>query len=227
MKSALLQPMSNAAAIVHLSKGQAVTDSLAIAREFGRRHDNVLQSIDALIQEGAISHLEFKETSYRDEQGKKRRMIELTERGALIAMPFIGGKKSRQGQVLLVDAFLKMRDEINSAAPWNELRKSAATSYVVMSETLQETREGDGKATEGFHYSNEAKMINRLCFGIGGSVSRESLSAQDLLLLDKVEIKNAALIGMGLPYDERKKLLQVYADNTRAKIAAKHQARLH
>jgi Rha family phage regulatory protein len=227
MKSSSLQAMQSAAMIVHLSKGQAVTDSLAIAREFGRRHDNVLQSIDALIEDGTINALEFKAVKYRDGKGEQRRMIELSERGALIAMPFIGGKKSKQGQVLLVDAFLKMRNEINGAAPWNQLRESAANSYTLMSETLQETRSEDGKKTDGYHYSNEAKMINRLLFDVTGSVSRESLSVQDLQLLDKVEIKNAALIGMGLPFKERKQQLQVYADTTRAKIAGKHQARLH
>lgn len=210
--------------IVHLYKGNPVTDSLTIAREFGRRHDNVLQSIDALIDDSTINALDFKVVKYIDAKGEHRKKIELTERGALIAMPFIGGKKSRQGQALLVDAFIKMRNEINSDAPWRELRKSAATSYSVMSETLQETRGDEGKSTASFHYSNEAKMINRLLFGSDRSVSRDSLSSHDLRLLEKVEIKNAALIGMGLSFKERKCLLQIYADKARTKIAAKQLA---
>ncbi|MFK0569560.1 hypothetical protein [Endozoicomonas sp.] len=36
-------------------------------------------------------------------------MYELTERGILFAMPFIGGIKSKKGQLALVDAFLQMR----------------------------------------------------------------------------------------------------------------------
>lgn len=93
--------------LVHLQKGQLVTDSLAIATEFQRMHKNVLQSLDVLIADCAISRLDFKPQNYLDVRGKKQRMIELTERGALIAMPFIGGKKSRLGQMRLVDAFLR------------------------------------------------------------------------------------------------------------------------
>lgn len=210
--------------IVHLYKGHPVTNSLIIAREFGRPHKNVLQSLDKLVEDGTIGRLEFKPSTYLNEQGKSQRMIELSERGALIAMPFIGGKKSRQGQALLVDAFIKMRNEINSDAPWTALRKSAATSFSVMSETLQETRGDEGKSTASFHYSNEAKMINRLLFGSDRGVSRDSLSSHGLRLLEKVEIKNAALIGMGLSFKERKCLLQIYADKARTKIAAKQLA---
>jgi len=215
--SAALFAGSNQSNIVHLSSGTPVTNSLTIAREFGRAHKNVLQSIGDLINDATISRLEFKPRDYIDERGKKQRMIELTERGALIAMPFIGGKKSRQGQVVLVDAFLKMRDAIANQTPWIESRKAAASSYVAMSETLQEVRAEDGKTTAGYHYSNEAKMINSVVFGIVGAVSRETLSGQDLALLDKVEIKNAILIGIGEQFQARKAHLIAYVERLRAK----------
>lgn len=216
-----ISPQNNAQ-IVHLSKGKPVTDSLTIAREFGRAHKNVIQSLSNLILDGTISRLEFKPRDYIDNRGKKQPMIELTERGALIAMPFIGGKKSRQGQIILVDAFLKMRDEINGAVPWKELRKAASTSYLAMTEMLQEARTEEGKITQGFHYANEAKMINSVLFGVGESINRDSMSNQELALLDKIEVKNAVLIGIGLPYQERKSLLQAYADKQRLIITSRY-----
>lgn len=100
--------------LVRLHDGQPVTDSLTIAREFGRRHDNVMASLRALISDGTISALEFKERDYRDSRGKIQTCIELKEEGALIAMPFIGGKKSRDGQKTLVRAFLAMRDQFRA-----------------------------------------------------------------------------------------------------------------
>lgn len=103
--------------LVHLRQGKPVTDSLSIAAGFGRRHSNVLQSLDDLIADGTISRLDFKSASYMDEQGKTRRMIELTERGALTAMPFIGGKNSRIGQARLVDEFLSLRAELEAPTP--------------------------------------------------------------------------------------------------------------
>src|SRR5260364_241150 len=89
------------APLVRLHRGMPVTDSLAIAREFKRLHKNVLATLDSLIADSSISRLDFKPAKYLDTQGKQRRAMELTERGALIAMPFIGGKNSRTGQVRL------------------------------------------------------------------------------------------------------------------------------
>jgi len=97
--------------IVHVFKGELVTNSLAIAQEFGRNHKDVLRSLDTLIENGTISRRKSAPPDYIDARGKAQRVIELSERDFLIAMPFIGGKKSEQGQVRLVDTFLQMRAE--------------------------------------------------------------------------------------------------------------------
>lgn len=85
--------------------GVASTNSLLIAECFGRAHKDVLKSLDKL-----AARRGFAPSAYIDESGKSNRMYELTERQALIAMPFIGGLKSEDGQVMLVDAFLALRD---------------------------------------------------------------------------------------------------------------------
>ncbi|MGZ9710437.1 Rha family transcriptional regulator [Glaciimonas sp. GNP009] len=206
------------ATIVHLYQGKPVTDSLVIAREFGRRHDNVLQHLDDLKGDGTVSHLESKEAFYSDAQGKKRRMIELTERGALIAMPFIGGRNSRIGQVRLVDAFLAMRDEMsNQTGDWSQSRKKVSTGYQMMSMALQETREDDGKHTSAFHYANEAKLVNWVMFGRFESVDRDQMEKVDLDCMEKIEAVNAIWIARGRTYNERKATLPAYLDSLRAK----------
>jgi Rha family phage regulatory protein len=105
-------PGSADIALVHIRGGELFTNSLAIAREFGRRHDNVLQTLDSLIADGTINHLDFKVVEYIDAKGEKRRMIELDERGGLVVMPFVGGRNARKGQARLVDAFLHMRERL-------------------------------------------------------------------------------------------------------------------
>ncbi|WP_025917212.1 Rha family transcriptional regulator [Herminiimonas sp. CN] len=208
--------------IVHLSKGTPITDSLTIAREFGRAHKNVLQSVGALIEDGTISRLEFKPRNYTDERGKTQRMIELTERGALIAMPFIGGKKSRQGQVKLVDAFMAMRDALaNQSAAWQDSRKAVSTSFCAMMDALQTTRADAGKATQQHHYANEAKLMNLVMFGFAGGMDKSPVSNADLKLLEKIEAKNAFLIARGRSYPERKVELQKHVTALRMKMLAK------
>lgn len=197
--------------IVHLHLGRPVTDSLAIATEFQRRHDNVLQKLDELIEYGTISRLDFKDANYTDEQGKQRRMIELTERGALIAMPFIGGRNSRAGQVRLVDAFMALRDKVaEDAGDWADSRKKVSAAFAMMCDTVQEVRADDGKTTCAHHYANEAKLVNWVLFGRFESVNRDQMAQADLMLMDKVEAKNAIWIARGRTYAERKAALPAY-----------------
>ena len=103
--------------LIKLVNNQPITSSLVISEQFERRHDNVVVSIKKLINSNAIGSLDFKETYYIDKSNRKQKMYELTERGFLIAMPFIGGSKAEQGQIKLVDAFLETHQR--SSLPQN------------------------------------------------------------------------------------------------------------
>jgi Rha family phage regulatory protein len=206
------------APLVHLHKGQPVTDSLTIATEFQRSHKNVLRSLDALIADGTISRLNFKPRDYLDERGKKQRLVELSERGALIAMPFIGGRNSRAGQVRLVDAFLTLRAELGEqSGGWSESRKKVSVGYAIMSDALQEVRADDGKTTGPHHYANEAKLVNWVLFGRFEGIDRDALERADLALMEKVEARNAIWIARGRTYDQRKEALPAFVQSLRAK----------
>ena len=112
--------------LVRLRDGVPTVTSLVIAREFGRRHDNVLRTLDSLIKDETIDRLNFEETSYTDDMNRAQRMIELDEAAALIAMPFIGGRNSRLGQKRLVHAFFAMREQLQAVAL--EAQKAAASA---------------------------------------------------------------------------------------------------
>jgi hypothetical protein len=91
------------------------------------------------------------------------------------------------------------------------LRHEAAASYKVMSQILQLTREAQGKTSAPHHYINEAKLVNWAASGKFQALERDSLPAAALDLLAKLEERNAVLIGLGKPYDERKAALQAFA----------------
>lgn len=132
-----LATRANDSALVHVRGGEPVTDSRTIAREFDRRHDNVLQTLDSLIADGTINDLDFKAVEYVDAKGEKRRMFELTERGALIAMPFVGGRNARNGQARLVDAFMVLRAvaQKSNAAPAIDLNSAASLREALLGYT--------------------------------------------------------------------------------------------
>lgn len=110
--------------LVCIKDDQVMTTSKAMAESFGRDHKNVLASIEKLIESRHLGELEFKPTSYTDKSNRQSKMYLLTERGFLIAMPFIGGSKSKDGQVRLVDRFIEMREalEKRKSVEWQQSR---------------------------------------------------------------------------------------------------------
>jgi hypothetical protein len=99
---------------------------------------------------------------------------------------------------------------------WKRLRHEATSSYKVMNQILQMTRERLGKTCAPHHYSNEARCINWALTGEFGKLDRDGLSPGDLDLLAKLENMNTVLIGCGMSYDDRKKELERYASEQRS-----------
>ena len=90
--------------------GSLTVSSLVIANLFGRSHANVLRSIDNLNKKLLEnSRVAFDSGLYQDSNGDKQRLFILNEEQFLIAMPFIGGKKSLEGQITLVQEFIRLR----------------------------------------------------------------------------------------------------------------------
>ncbi len=107
---------------------------------------------------------------------------------------------------------------------WRKLRHEAASSYKVMTQILQLTREEQGKASAPHHFTNEARMVNWALSGVMGPLDRDALSAGELDLLAALEQRNAVLIAQGREYARRKVLLEQHAADWRLhhvqKIAA-------
>lgn len=94
---------------------------------------------------------------------------------------------------------------------WQKARREASIGYRWMSETLQLSREGEGKATNRHHYANEARLINSVIHGTFKGRDRNQLNDRELEAVVFMEGHNARLIAQGKPYDERKDALIRYA----------------
>ncbi|ENZ3350180.1 Rha family transcriptional regulator [Salmonella enterica] len=151
--------------LIKIVKGEPVVSTEVIAGEFGRRHDNVMQNIRSLIESDHLGPLDFKESSYVNKQNKVQPCYELTERGFLIAMPFIGGEKARDGQVRLVDSFIEYREKVKRESAIQAERDLARVEYRPMTNAIKQSKEAEGKEAEHYHFSNEANLINRIVLG--------------------------------------------------------------
>lgn len=90
---------------------------------------------------------------------------------------------------------------------WELLRHASKSSNKVANDIIKLTRKELGKETQHFHYANEAKLVNHALTGEFKSIDRDSLSAQNLDLLAKLESRNAVLIARGVDRETRKEIL--------------------
>lgn len=103
-------------------------------------------------------------------------------------------------------------------------RDEAASSYKVMSSVLQIRRQIDGKESKPHHFMNEAKLVNWVHSGEFKSLDRESMTAEQLKLLAKLEEQNAVFLGMNMDYETRKLALYGFAELYRKNQGLKLEA---
>jgi Rha family phage regulatory protein len=194
--------------IVHGGKAAISIDSRSIATEFGRRHDNVLQTIKQLIDENTISFLEFKECSY-SKNGRAFPCYELTEKGFFIAMPFIGGRKSKEGQVRLVNEFFKLRKQLEqqmaekTKLPYQAVRCSGKDARMLLTDTIQAFviyAKSSGSQNADRYYSIITNTIYRSFLVIDPKIEnvRELLTTVQLSRLQTAELIAADALAQGM-----------------------------
>ena len=96
-------------------KQRIVTNSRHIATVFGKRHDNIIRDIKALVIEqdcGEFALLNFEETSYIDECGRKQPMYQMTKNGFLLVVMGYRTKKAMKFKVEFIKAFDFMREKL-------------------------------------------------------------------------------------------------------------------
>ena len=189
-------------------------DTNIMAELFDRPHRNLIRDIARLTADGIINTLNLERISYRDSRGREQSGYRLPERDAMVLMPFLGGKKSAQGQAKLVDEFMRMRSELRritsrKADPMLQLalRNKCATA-TLMTDCLVESRAAIGKDTKPHHFGNEHSLCNWILSGCYAHVADGDLSQQDLMRLAGIRKRNTVLILQGMSYQMRKDALR-------------------
>ena len=110
---------------------------------------------------------------------------------------------------------MQIDDILRGKLDHKKLRHEAASGSKVMSGILQLVRSEIGKATKDHHYSNEHRLVNWALSGKFEGLDRDSLSEKELDVLAKLQAKNSVLIGRGVEYAVRKKIMEQYAIDLR------------
>jgi phage regulator Rha-like protein len=196
------------ALVIHGKNNQIIVDSRDLAKEFGRDHKSVLRSLEELYQDGTISRHECVPRDYK-KRGRDYRCYELNKAGFLKAMPFIGGRKSREGQRRLVDAFLEQESKLERQSKEREkfsyqiARLSGKDSRAILTEVIQKfivyaTRQGSGSADR--YYCIITNLVYQALISSQPKASsiRELLTAIQLSHLSTIELTSAQALDDGM-----------------------------
>ncbi|WPE25039.1 hypothetical protein PshuTeo1_07340 [Pseudomonas hunanensis] len=100
---------------------------------------------------------------------------------------------------------------------WQQARLQSAVGYRGLCDALAVACEERGTSPQRHHFINEARLINQVITGQFAGRDRDQLSAEELLLVSLIEIRDVLLIGQGKDFDARKKALLRYIQSLRAK----------
>lgn len=149
---------------------QPLTNSLLVAQTFGKEHRNVVRDIKNLIEGGVLKNEQtpmFEETTYINEQNKQSYpMFIMNQDGfTLLAMGF-NGKKAMEFKLKYIEAFNKMKKEIESSKP------SVPQNYLEALKSLVKAEEQrEQLALENRKQAQEIVTISRENVELGNKIT--------------------------------------------------------
>lgn len=109
--------MSN---IVFIENNEVVTDSLNVAQVFGKRHDNVIQAIENIIEMEINSKEYFKECDYINvhatgiNKNRKYKKYDLTKEGFTLLVMGFTGSEAMKFKMMYINEFNRMEQELKN-----------------------------------------------------------------------------------------------------------------
>lgn len=193
------------------TRDTARVNSLYVAKFFEKRHDNVLADIRNLDCSEAFRLLNFKESSYKNEQGKKQPCVDMTRDGFTFLAMGYRGKKAAYFKELYIRRFNEMEQFIDTLV-------TARREFPLLTENIKLLHENP----KSYHFSNECDMLNRIVTGMSAKQFREKhgiakgesirpfLTEEQIEMLDKLQKADVGLLIAVPDYEQRKRQLEWY-----------------
>jgi Rha family phage regulatory protein len=187
----------------------ARVDSRYVAQFFGKRHDNVIRDIQNLDCSEEFRLLNFEESGYKNEQGKRQPCYTMTRDGFVFLVMGYRGKKAAQFKELYIKRFNDMEKHI-------ERLVTARHDFPILTEQIKLIHD----EPKAYHFSNECDMINRLVTGMSAKQFRDAhgiekgksirpyLTPEQVELMEKLQRIDAGLLVAVPEYEKRKALLE-------------------
>ena len=189
----------------------ARANSLIVAQMFERRHDNVLRDIKTLDCSDEFRRLNFEESSYINEQGKKQPCVNMTRDGFTFLVMGYRGKKAARFKEAYIRRFNEMESFIRTLVVTRQ-------DFPELTENIKLLHD----SPRPYHFSNECDMINRLVTGMTAKQFREThglkkgetirphLTDDQIWLMNALQKADIGLLISTPIYEERKRRLEWY-----------------
>lgn len=213
--------------LVKVTRKKVMTDSLTVAHNFGKRHDNVIQKIEETMKMDDSMLLNFKATYYTDDRGNQHKKYIMDRKSfAILAMGFTG-KKAFKWKLKFIDAFEVMEEILTrqNNLEWQEYRQTGKTKRHELTDSINrvvQLAELQGSKNANKYYTSFTKLIYGQVFGVKKIPDnfRNMLDEQSLQKLTLIEthtalwIKEAAHGGIDYhqPYKAVKRKLPLLLD---------------
>ncbi len=167
------------------------TTSIQVAEVFGKDHKNVMQSIDALIESGKFSRLNFQPSTYKDSRGKIQRMYLMDETLNRVLVGRFLGDDALDWQIKYAEEFQRLRSIVQRQKGDSSAELNKVVNYI-----LESQRAKEGKKTESWNYVNLACAVNREVFGETGCGKelRQQMTPEQQTKLNQTLTKKAKQI---------------------------------
>ena len=199
--------------VVHVSDhtGKIYTFSYEVASFFGSAHKTIMRSIRKILDKDKNLAAHFGAAKYNF-RGKKEPCYKITETGLGFLIVTFKSKKIDSLKMAYVEQFTAMRHCL-------PVRKHCRIEAKEMCSALEDHRATLGKETQDYHYMNEHRLCDLVLLGCSVSDYKQQnqipddlglsdfITPEQVSRLDVIRGDNHELIGSGVSYEERKKIL--------------------
>ena len=198
----------------------ARVNSLFVAKFFEKDHKNVLRDIKELDCSDEFRRLNFEQSSYKNDQGKRQPCVDMTRDGFTFLAMGYRGKKAAKFKELYIKRFNEMEKFIRTLV-------TARKEFPLLTENIKLIHDNP----KPYHFSNECDMINRIVTGMSAKQFRQAhgiakgesirpfLSPEQIELMDKLQKIDIGLLLAVPDYEQRKRQLEWYVAKLKRQIA--------
>ncbi len=213
-----------------MSKLAVVVNNMSsreIAELTVKRHDNVMQVIASLMSAQILTP-EIQESTFKH-RGNEYSQWLLNKRDSLVLV----ARLSPEFMAAIIDRWQELEAKELLEVERKETRQQAKLDAPLMTKSLADMREREGKESPPHIFSNEHNMIYRIVLGftakkykeengIGDDVNlRDVLSFEEIKALEQLQKHNTTLIELDFSFEQRKtELTKIFMRNhSKAMIA--------